>query len=1165
MAFMSVKLIPGVHAEQTPLLLQAGVIQSNNIRWRDGLPEKMGGWQKFYFGATPANPAIKLQAQAAFTTDYSAIYMPPNPGLVRRGMTVVDQDTGLTLGTVDTYGPSRREDQARLGFEVGDLTIEMYHEGWRSALPGMQVLDDNNLVGTVASWINQTLTLTAGALIDGESDTLTFSSGTQNVLFIIPPGSALGPLQSASAGANDTLVFGPPGSGGTPAITPPPLAGPIRELWTWEDLNIIDHLAAAGDGGAFVLTGGVQQAVTPQYAIRTPTVMATSAGSSQVVVNDVGSFSSIYESITLQTPYSVGGIVIYPGSYPVVFLTPGNHDSYTIDIGKPALTTAASGTICTITSAAGSASFTVSLDNHGLSVGSNFSIVLPTSIGGTVLQGFFSVATVLDANTFTILASTAATSVDTQDYGNVAIQVTQWIVSTPATAPVISALAAFAAGYSGIIMPPNPGWVTPGITVTDQSAAGAILGTVQSYGPVSVNQVAGAPFLALAPTVDMTPNTNAPGIVPGMTVYDASAGGPATAPLGTVSSYVGNTLGLNPPGAAFDAYYTIGCQSAYTTNEAGIYVPPRPPWVTGGMIVTDLTTGVVLGQVFNYGPSTRDQTVRDLAIIGSTSITMFQDATYYALPGMTIIDQTQGGAFVGTVAGWSFNVVHLTSGTSFPIFNNDVLTFSSGAQSVLWIGTLAGGNAPFPANAAGVDDILYFGLNDTLTFSSGTTDILVLNAPLPISSSGANDVLGFAGAPNPPPVGIPVTALDWCMFNFGSPLIINPEDGPLFSYDPTTGLSNAQLIPNAPSKVHGIFLAMPEQMIVAYGASTQGVQDPMLVAWCDAGDFNTWTLAVTNQAGTFRLSRGSKIVGGMQMPMQAMLWTDIGFWLMTYIGYPDVWGFSEVAQECGLIAKKAAGVLGSQVFWMGKDKFWTFTGGQVQPLPCEVWDAVFQNLNHNLLSRIRCSTDTAFDTVYWFFPSLATAQPGALQENDSFVKFNRVSGEWDYGTPVDVYGDGATGGLLVSDWIDANVYGNPISAMTDSTGKLSQLMWMNMGRDADEAPLHWWFRTGLFLLSEGEDFIYVDRCRPDFRWRSFTDPPDASAQIQFTLYAQDDSDNPTKPPKVYGPFTVNSSSGPFDPRARGRYFSIKVEGDDLGSFVRLGAVKFRFSPDGRSG
>jgi hypothetical protein len=434
---------------------------------------------------------------------------------------------------------------------------------------------------------------------------------------------------------------------------------------------------------------------------------------------------------------------------------------------------------------------------------------------------------------------------------------------------------------------------------------------------------------------------------------------------------------------------------------------------------------------------------------------------------------------------------------------------------------------------------------------------------------------GGTGVPAAAPVaGTLVTAanlgvatLDWCLTNFGETLIAQPNSGAFFKWAPDSGYPGAQPIPQAPLAATGFFLAMPQQQLVAYGASTGNSpeQDPMLVRWCDNADYTTWVAAANNQAGSYRLARGSKIVGGLQAPMQAMLWTDVGFWLMTYIGFPDVWGFMEVAQECGLIAKKAAGVCGGQTFWMARDKFWTFMGGQVAPLPCEVWDAVFQNLNLDLLDRIRCGTNSGFDEVWWFYPSLATKSAGALQENDSYVKFNRVTGEWDYGTPIDVFGEGASGGLMISDWIDNNVFGHPISAMTQAGGATSQLMWQEMARDADGSPMDWWFRTGLFLLNEGEDFLFVDRCRPDFRYRKFGDPVTETAKVQITLYGQDESDNPSKPPAIYGPFTVSDSSGPFDPRARGRYFSLKVEGNDLGSFARLGAVKFRFSPDGRSG
>ena len=48
MAFGSVQLVPGVNVERTPTLLRAGYSASSLVRWRDGLAQKLGGWQQFY-------------------------------------------------------------------------------------------------------------------------------------------------------------------------------------------------------------------------------------------------------------------------------------------------------------------------------------------------------------------------------------------------------------------------------------------------------------------------------------------------------------------------------------------------------------------------------------------------------------------------------------------------------------------------------------------------------------------------------------------------------------------------------------------------------------------------------------------------------------------------------------------------------------------------------------------------------------------------------------------------------------------------------------------------------------------------------------------------------------------------------------------------------------
>lgn len=451
---------------------------------------------------------------------------------------------------------------------------------------------------------------------------------------------------------------------------------------------------------------------------------------------------------------------------------------------------------------------------------------------------------------------------------------------------------------------------------------------------------------------------------------------------------------------------------------------------------------------------------------------------------------------------------------------------------------------------------------------------------------GSGNVTSWGqGAPSPIPTGSPVTPEngDWVMDNWGSEIIINPQGSSLFHWNPTTGISTAQQIWGAPDKLTGFFIAMPQQQIVAYGASVKGVQDPMQVAWCDNANYNVWTAAVTNQAGTYRLTRGSQIVGGLQGPQQAMLWTDVGVWLMQYIGYPDVWGFGEIARGCGLISKKAAGVLGNQVFWMGYAGFWAYANGAVQPIQCDVWDVVMKNLvmpsgsfasdsRQQLFDHIRCATNTEYNEVAWHFPSMASPDG----ENDMFVKLNVLEGTWDYGT--------TTPNGRVTEWTDkAILFNNPNPAVPAAAGPFSSMISQNVSgtrvstimlhehnNDADTLPLGYSLRTGFFSLTEGEDFAFIDYCIPDAKFKRFGRPASATAQVQATFYVQDFPENDDDgaisvgPALAAGTFTLNSGSTALDLRCRGRYFSFEISGNDMGSFFRLGGFRFRFAPDGRN-
>jgi hypothetical protein len=395
------------------------------------------------------------------------------------------------------------------------------------------------------------------------------------------------------------------------------------------------------------------------------------------------------------------------------------------------------------------------------------------------------------------------------------------------------------------------------------------------------------------------------------------------------------------------------------------------------------------------------------------------------------------------------------------------------------------------------------------------------------------------GVPPPTRTGTPITVVDYTLDNWGETLVACQDKGPIFVWNPSSGLRNGQLIPTAPIINTGVFVSMPLQIMIAYGISVLGVQDPLLLGWCTSGDYTVWTAAVSNLAGTYRIPRGSMIVGGMQGPQYGLIWTDIELWQMSYIGYPAVFGFNSLAAGCGLIAKFAYVILGTTVFWMSQKGFFALpAGGGVTPLPCEVWDVIFQNLDTNNLSKIRAAANSQFQEVAWYFPSI-----NGNGENDTYVKFTPQFNAWDYGS------------LGRTAWIDQSIFGPPIGA-SSGTNYIYQHETSN---DADGVAIQASFETGWFALAEGEDVVFCDLVQPDMRFGFLGQAQSASVQItmSYANYAQD---------TVYtnGSFTMQSGTPNFiNVRFRGRLASIKISSDDLGTFWRLGGLRVRTALDGR--
>lgn len=476
----------------------------------------------------------------------------------------------------------------------------------------------------------------------------------------------------------------------------------------------------------------------------------------------------------------------------------------------------------------------------------------------------------------------------------------------------------------------------------------------------------------------------------------------------------------------------------------------------------------------------------------------------------------------------------------------------------------------FAANAAGA--------NDTESINGGDAryNYYLGFGPLPHGTGFGVGGFGRGGfGTGIPPVaqnGVAIATLDWVFDNWGEILIALPTDtqfgssdgtsfigGPLFYWSPEANTSNALPIAAGPIASASFFIAMPQRQIIALGTTSNGVQDPLLVAWCDVNDFlssGSWTASPTNQAGSYRIPRGSLLVGGLQANQQGLIWTDIGLWAMQYIGVGDpnasVYGFNEIGRGCGLIAKKAMGTLAGITYWMGgtstdseplsgtaisvAGQFFSLSGAGVTIMDCPVWDAVFQNLDRNNLAKIRCAINSSFNEVVWYYPSL-----NGGGEVDSYVKYTVNMNAWDYGL------------LGRTAWIDQSVLGQPIGA---DTSKFIQQH--EISNDADGQPLLASFQTGYFTMNDGEFLTFVDQFWPDMKWGPYGSSPNAQVLLTFfvTEYAG-------QPPRQYGPFTLSQATTFITPRFRGRLVSILFQSVDIGTFWRIGANRYRYNPDGK--
>ena len=601
----------------------------------------------------------------------------------------------------------------------------------------------------------------------------------------------------------------------------------------------------------------------------------------------------------------------------------------------------------------------------------------------------------------------------------------------------------------------------------------------------------------------------------------------------------------------------------YITNTS-----PNFSTTSGSTTVTVIDSGIV-ASIYDYVDYVTPVSVGGIVLSGPYLIQSAASTTY------TI---TAATAATSTVANGGASYTFSTTSASpvvTAVLNNH--GYSVGSQFYVGVATTVGGLtlSGLYIVASVVDaNTFTFSAQNTASSTAGPVSInsgniqsqfYIAVGPQPTGNGfgvGGFGIGGFGvGTVSTATPGTAITASDWTLDNFGENLIACPAGGPIYFWSPSGSLQNAQILSGQVPLVNdGIFVAMPQRQVIAWGSSFTLQPDPLLIRWSDVADSTVWIGTATNQAGSYRIPTGSKIVTCIQGPQQGLIWTDLDLWSMQYIGAPLVYGFNKIGSNCGAISRKCVGQMGNTIYWMSQKQFFMNAGQGPQPLPCPVWDVIFQNLKSGndangipYTQHIRCAPNSQFNEIMWFYPSA-----NGNGENDSYVKFNTVLNQWDFGS------------LGRSAWIDQSVLGPPIGAGTDN-----YLYQHEIGNDAASGTtttaMQSSMQTGFFSIAEGDNIMYVDQIWPDMKWGTYSG--NQNATVNMTLYWTNYAGDPTVSTGSYAgapsnlvssaTFPMTQSTEYISCRIRARLIAVSISSNDVGTFWRLGGIRYRASADGK--
>ena len=433
--------------------------------------------------------------------------------------------------------------------------------------------------------------------------------------------------------------------------------------------------------------------------------------------------------------------------------------------------------------------------------------------------------------------------------------------------------------------------------------------------------------------------------------------------------------------------------------------------------------------------------------------------------------------------------------------------------------------------------------------------------------------------------------------NFGEDLIFCNRGSPLYYYDTSANVSSgvpeqdnpAVVIASSgvgaisgatecPEIVDSFLVSEQHGHVIAFATNDIGSssQNKMLIRWSDRHNPFVWLPTNSNEAGGRVLREGSEILGGIQTKGEIIVFTNKALYSCRYTGFPDTYGFETVSKNVTAYSRGSFAAVDNVVYFMGRDQFYKYDGS-VQPLPKNVVNYVFDDINEGQKDKCFSGVNSKFTEVYWFYPSSDSFEP------NRWVSYNYSNETWTHGSfDMSALDQSAGSGSSANRtaWEDVNVFDTPQSPYVTNYDpstlpetQKSSLMKHESGRSANGDAITHTIESGQIDVTEGDAYMHWDRILPDVE---IFDRAEGATMPTVTL-SIDGRNLPGRQEHSSSAITVdfsdNAVSGlDYAPdykntsiRGRGRTLSFRATSSSTGYGWRLGTLRLNMKPDGKRG